>query len=114
MGKERRDYPELCRAVLKALKRPKTIGEVADDVDAGWKTAERALEFLDSVGAVEKIVSKPRRIYKKSPLFPIPERFIKELTLIINQKGSRYHSMDDCLDDALRDFIHREKRIKRY
>ena len=114
MGKERRDYPELCKAILKELNRPKTIGEISDDVDAGWKTAERALEFLESVGVLEKIVSKPRRIYKKSPVFPIPERFIKELALIINAKGSRYHSVDDCLDDALRDFIHREKKIRRY
>jgi hypothetical protein len=114
MGKERRDYPEICNAVLKALDRPKTVNEVAGDIDAGWETVERALDFLESICYVESIVDKPRKIYKKRCLFPLPERFIKELCLIINKKGSRYHSIDDCLDDALREFIHREKRIKRY
>ena len=115
MGKERRDYPELCSAVIKSLsERPKTINEVADDLNAGWETAERALEFLESINYIELVVDKPRRVYKSKCLFPITERFFKELSLIINRKGSRYHSIDDCLDDALRDFIHREKRIKRY
>ncbi len=114
MGKERRDYSEICRAALRSLDRPKTINEVASDLDAGWETIERSLEFLESIGLVEKIVSRPRRIYRRRYLVPVPDEFIKELYLIIKRKGSRHHTLEDCLDDALRDFIHREKSIKRY
>jgi len=114
MGKKRRDYPEICRAALKSLDRPKTINEVASDLVAGWETVERCLEFLDSIGLAEKIVSRPRRVYKKTCVLPVQDEFIKELHLIIKRKGSRYHSINGCLDDALRDFIHREKSIKRY
>jgi hypothetical protein len=114
MGRERRDYPELCMAVLGALERPKTIGELAGDVSAGWATTERALTLLESLGAVKKIVSRPRRIYSRVLTLPIDDGFINALTLITEKKGSRFRSLQDCLDQALRDFIATEVGIKRY
>lgn len=114
MGKERRDYPELCTAALRSLERPKTAGEVAKDLDAGWQTAEKALRFLEGLGLVRAIVTKPRRIYARNPMLAVSDEFIKDLTLITKKKGSRYHSVEDCLSKALQDFIHHEKEIKRY
>lgn len=113
MGKERRDYPEICVAVLKALDKPKTVNEVALKVKAGWITIASSLKFLESIGQVEKIVEKPL-IYKRKHLTPVSDEFIKELNLIIKRKGSRHSSLEECLDDALRDFIRKEKEIKRY
>lgn len=114
MGKERRDYPELCRQILNALDRPKTIGELSADVSCGWQTAERALEFLDELGLAKRIVDKPRRIYDRRYTVPVDDGFIKELTLITRKKGTRYHSIEDCVSEALHDFIRSEKQVKRY
>jgi predicted transcriptional regulator len=114
MGKERRDYAELCREALKSLDGPKTVNEVAEELEAGWVTAERCLDFLESIGILEVIKSGRMKIYRKKYLEPIPGEFIKDLTLIINRKGTRHRSISACLDDALRDFIHKEMRIKRY
>jgi hypothetical protein len=114
MGKERRDYPELCTAAIKALDRPKTVGEIAGDLDAGWQTADKCLRFLERIGHVHAIVTKPRRIYAKSNMMRVDNEFIKELTLITKRKGTRYHTVEECLDEAIRDFIRREKHIKRY
>jgi hypothetical protein len=113
MGKQRRDYPEICRAVLKALDKPKTVNEVALKVKAGWITVVTALRFLESIGYAEKIVEKPL-IYKRRGMVPLDDEFINELGLIIKAKGSRHASLEDCLGEALRDFIRKEKSIKRY
>ena len=114
MGRERRDYPELCMAVLEVLDRPKTIGELARDVNAGWATVERALELFEKLGVAKKIVSRPRRIYSRVSTVPIDDGFINALTLITKKNGSRFRSLQDCLDQALRDFIATEGGIKRY
>lgn len=113
MGKERRDSLEICVAVLKALDKPKTVNEVAAQVHAGWITVEKALRFLDSAGLAKRIVEKPL-IYKRNTVLPLSDEFINELQEIIRREGSRHHSLEDCLDDALRDFIRKEKSILRY
>jgi hypothetical protein len=113
MGKERRDYPEICRAVLKALDKPKTVNEVALKVKAGWITVVTALRFLESIGYAEKIVDKPL-IYKRRQMLAVQDEFIKDMSLIIKRRGSRHSSLEDCLGEALRDFIRKEKGIKRY
>ncbi len=113
MGKERRDYPEICAAVLKSLDKPKTINEVALKVKAGWITVVTSLRFLETLGHVEKIVDKPL-IYKRKRMLAVPDEFIKEMGVIIKRKGSRHNSLEECLDEALRDFIRKEKEIKRY
>jgi hypothetical protein len=113
MGKERRDYPVICKAVLKALDKPKTVNEVALKVKAGWITVVTALHFLESLGYAEKIVDKPL-IYKRKTMMSLDDGFINDLSLIIKAKGSRYRSLRECVDDALRDFIRKEKEIKRY
>lgn len=114
MGKERRPFAELCMRTLKALNRPKNINEVAQDIKAGWTTCESCLEFLEKLGHVEKVVSRPMRIYKRAHVVRVPDRFINELQLITERKGTRHHTLEECLHDALREFIHQEKNIKRY
>lgn len=113
MAKERRDYPEICSLILKNLKEAKTVNELAAQVKAGWTTVDKALTFLESLGYVEKVVKRPK-VYKKKHQIGLSDEFFNELALIIRRKGSRYHSVKDCVDDALRDFIRREKGIKRY
>ncbi len=113
MGRERRDYPEICSAVLKQLDKPKTVNEIAAKLDAGWTTVEKALRFLESLGYVEKIVARPL-IYKRKKLIPLNDDFINELSVIIKAKGSRYRNLEECVADALRDFIRKEKEIRRY
>jgi len=114
MGKERRDYPEICAAALKTLDSgPKTVNEVASTLEAGWVTVDRALAFLESLGHVEKVVKRPK-VYRRTRVMPVSDGFINDLSIIIKSKGSRYHSLQECLDEALRDFIRRERSIKRY
>ncbi len=114
MGRERRDFADICMKVAEALDRPKTVNEVAEGAKAGWRTAERCLELLVRLGEAEVVVSRPRKIYKRRRLAEIPDRFIKELRLIIGKKGSRHRDVADCLEDALKEFIDREKGVKRY
>jgi predicted transcriptional regulator len=113
MGKERRDYPAIAKAVLKELSEPTTVNEIAARVGAGWTTVDRSLRFLASLGYVEKIVARPR-IYKRRQQIGLSDDFINDLAIIIRQKGSRYHNIKDCVDEAIRDFIRKEKEIKRY
>ncbi len=114
MGKERRDYPELCSEALVALSRPKTVGEVSNNLDAGWQTVDKCLKFLEEIGYARVIVEEPRRIYAKNNVLRVSDEFINELTLITKKKGTRYHTINDCLSEALREFIQKEKLIKRY
>ncbi len=114
MGKARRDSLEICKAILSSLSTPKTINEVAGSIGAGWGTTKRCLDFLEQIGYITMLVGPPRPVYKRSSIIKIPEQFINDLRIIIKKKGSRHYSLEDCVNDALWDFIHKEKHIRRY
>ena len=65
MGK--RTFKEVREKILDVLDKPKSITQIAKDVEATWKTTQRHLIWLDKMEGRVKIIRKSKRIivYKK-------------------------------------------------
>jgi|GEM_PF-1652834 len=115
MGKERREYAQIVEAVLDSLEeRQKSVNEIAVELKTGWDTVERCLSMLEKLHYTEKIIDEPVTIYKRNHVINISDKLKENLDRIISRKGARYLSIEEAVEEALEEFIRRERSIKRY